>query len=121
MNNFEHFYRELLQLAQRYELDGTPLKIEKDLDNDVIKIFGEKITSLERAKNGLNDLLELGYATAEHHPYWKLLSSCSEITSTVLEKWSDSITSEDLSDIEWNLKEFRQSLDKIKTSFSSHR
>ena len=121
MSNFEQFYQELLDLVQKYELDNTPLKIEKDLDNDVIKIFGEKITSLERARNGLNDVLELGYATAEHHPYWKLLSSCSEITSTVLEKWADSITGEDLSDIEWNLKELGQSLDNIRTKFSSQR
>ena len=121
MKNFEDFYKDLLGLAQKYELENVPLKIEKDLDHDVIKIFGEKITSLERAKNGLNDVLELGYATAEHHPYWKLLSSCSEITGTVLEKWRDSIADDDLSDIEWNLKELRQSLDKIKTTFSSQR
>ena len=121
MTGFEQFYRDLLELVQKYELDNTPLKIEKDLENDVIKIFGEKITSLERARNGLNDVLELGYATAEHHPYWKLLSSCSEITSTVLEKWAGSITDEDLSDIDWNLKELRQSLVNIKTKFSSQR
>ena len=76
---------------------------------------------MERAKNGLNDILELGYATAEHHPYWKLLYSCSEVTGTVLEKWNDSLTEDDLSDMEWNLKEFRQSLDKIKNKISSQR
>ena len=119
MNNFENFYHDLLELAQKYEQQNVPLKIEKDLEHDVIKIFGEKITSVERAKNGLNDVLELGYATAEHHPYWKLLSSCSEITSTVLEKWRDTIDGDDLSDIQWNLKEFQQSLDNIKTKISS--
>ena len=121
MTNFEQFYQDLLELAKKHELLNTPLKIEKDFDNDVIKIFGEKVTSLDRAKNGLNDLLELGYTTAEHHPYWKLLSSCSEITSTVLEKWNDSISGDDLADIEWNLKEFHQSLDNVKTKFSSQR
>ena len=119
MSNFENFYQDLIDLAQKYELKNTALKIEKDFDNEVIKIFGEKISSLERAKNGLNDILELGYATAEHHPYWKLLSSCSEITSVVLEKWNESISSEDLSDVEWNLKEFHQSLENIKTKFSN--
>ena len=105
MSDFEDFYKDLLVLAQKYELDHTPLKIEKDLENDALKIFGEKITSLERAKNGLNDVLELGYSTAEHHPYWKLLSSCSEITNTVLEKWNDSLDGDDVSDIHWHLKE----------------
>ena len=121
MSDFEDFYKDLLVLAQKYELDHTLLKIEKDLENDALKIFGEKITSLERAKNGLNDVLELGYSTAEHHPYWKLLSSCSEITNTVLEKWNDSLDGDDVSDIHWHLKEFQQSFDNIKTKFSSQR
>ena len=42
------------------------------------------------------------------------LDSCSEITNTILEKWNDSITADDIVDIEWNLKEFYQSFDKIK-------
>ena len=121
MSNFERFYDDLLALVEKHERKNTPLKIEKDLENNIAKIFGEKITSLERAKNGLNDILELGYATAEHHPYWKLLYSCSEVTGTVLEKWNDSLTEDDLSDMEWNLKEFRQSLDKIKNKISSQR
>ena len=32
---------------------------------------------------------------------------------------SDSIDGNDLSDIQWNLKEFQQSLDNIKTKISS--
>ena len=118
LNNFENFYRDLLLLAKKYELNGTPLKIEQDLENTIVKIFGENHSSLNRAKNGLNDVLELGYTTAEHHPYWKLLDSCSEITNTILEKWNDSITTDDIRDIEWNLKEFNQSFDKIKNKNS---
>lgn len=114
MTNFENFYHDLLELAKKYELQNIPLKIEKDLENDIIKIFGEQITSLARAQNGLNDVTELAYATAEHHPYWNLLYNCSEISSSVLEKWKDSLSKDDLSDIEWALKELNQSLEKIK-------
>ena len=84
----------------------------------LFKIFGEKITSLARAKNGLNDVTELCYATAEHHPYWNLLYNCSEIANTVLEKWKDSLSVEDLSDIDWALKELNQTLEKIKNKNS---
>ena len=119
MSDFEDFYKDLLDLAKKYESQNVPLKIEKDLENEIVKIFGDKITSLTRAKNGLGDVTELAYATAEHHPYWNLLYNCSEITSTVLEKWRDSIDGDDLSDIQWNLKEFQQSLDNIKTKISS--
>ena len=115
MEDFESFYHDLLDLAKKYETKNIPLKIEKDLENDIVKIFGEKITSLARAKNGLNDVTELSYTTAEHHPYWNLLYNCSEIATSVLEKWKDSLSDEDLSDIEWAIKELNQSLEKIKS------
>ena len=118
MTNFENFYNDLLDLAKKYELQNTPLKIENDLENDIIKIFGEKITSISRAKNGLNDMAELAYATAEHHPYWNLLYNCSEIASNVLEKWGESLSKDDLSDIKWAIKELNQSLEKIKNKNS---
>ncbi|KFM18883.1 hypothetical protein AAA799P11_00914 [Marine Group I thaumarchaeote SCGC AAA799-P11] len=119
MENFENFYHDLVDLAKKYETKNIPLKIEKDLENDIIKIFGEKITSLARAKNGLNDVAELSYTVAEHHPYWNLLYNCSEIATSVLEKWKDSLSDEDLSDIEWAIKELTQSLEKIKSNVDS--
>ena len=118
MTNFENFYHDLVELAKKYETQNTPLKIEKDLENDIIKIFGEQITSLARAQNGLNDVTELAYTTAEHHPYWNLLYNCSEIASSVLEKWKDSLSKDDISDIEWALKELEQTLEKIKNKNS---
>ncbi len=120
MENFENFYHDLLDLAKKYETKNTPLKIETDLENDIIKIFGEKITSLARAKNGLIDVTELSYTTAEHHPYWNLLYNCSEIATSVLEKWKDSLSNEDLSDIEWAIKELTQTLEKIKNKNNDH-
>ena len=115
MTNFEIFYHDLLDLVKKHEEKNTPLKIEQDLENDVVKIFGEQITSLTRAQNGLNDVAELAYATAEHHPYWNLLYNCSEIANTVLGKWKSTLSEEDLSDVDWALKELHQSLEKIKT------
>ena len=114
MTDFENFYHDLLDFAKKYENQNIPLKIEKDLDNDIVKIFGEKITSLARAQNGLHDVTELAYTTAEHHPYWNLIYNCSEITNSVLEKWKQSLSEEDLSDIEWAIKELNETLKKIK-------
>jgi hypothetical protein len=114
MTDFENFYNDLLGFAKKYEQQNIPLKIEKDLNNDVIKIFGQRITSLARAQNGLNDVTELAYTTAEHHPYWNLIYNCSEITNSVLEKWHESLSESDFSDIEWAIKELNQTLEKIK-------
>ncbi len=114
MTDFENFYHDLLDLAKKYETQNVPLKIEKDLENDIVKIFGEKITSLARAENGLNDVTELACTTAEHHPYWNLIYNCSEITNSVLDKWKSTLSDEDLSDIEWAIRELNQTLEKIK-------
>ena len=113
MTSFDAFYNDLLELVNKHEKNNTPLKVEKDLEADIVKIFGENITALTRAKNGLNDVTELAYATAEHHPYWNLLYNCSEITNTVLEKWKSELSKKDISDIEWSIKELKQSLEKI--------
>jgi len=113
MSKFDSFYNDLLFLINSHGTNKTPLKIEKDLDANIIKIFGENITALARAKNGLNEVTELAYATAEHHPYWNLLYNCSEIANTILENWEGKLSKKDICDIEWSLKELRQSLDKF--------
>ena len=113
MTAFDAFYNDLLALVNEHEKKNTPLKVEKDLEVDIVKIFGENVTALTRAKNGLNDVTELAYATAEHHPYWNLLYNCSEIANIVLERWKSELSKKDASDIEWSIKELKQSLEKI--------
>jgi pterin-4a-carbinolamine dehydratase len=114
MASFEDFYNDLARLVEKYKKSNTPLKLEQDLDNDIIKIFGEKLTALARAKNGLNDVEELAYTTAEHHPYWNVLYNSSEIANTILEKWNDDLSKEDIEEIEWAIKEIAQTMEKIK-------
>lgn len=113
MTAFDTFYNDLHELVDKHEKNNTPLKVEKDLETDIVKIFGENVTALARAKNGLNDVTELAYATAEHHPYWNLLYNCSEIANIVLEKWKSELSKKDATDIEWSIKELKQSLEKI--------
>ncbi len=119
MATFEEFYHDLVALAEKYEKSNVSIKIENDSDNDIIKIFGEKITALARAKNGLNDANELAYTTAEHHPYWNLLYNSSEIANTILEKWKGKISKDDIDEIEWAIKELTQTLEKIKDTTTS--
>lgn len=114
MSDFEDFFSDLKKLVEKYEQKNTMIKTESDMDNDIIRMFGEKITALARAKNGLNDVIELAYTTAEHHPYWNLLYQSSEIASTVLEKWKGTLSDKEISEIEWSLKEISQTIEKIK-------
>jgi len=58
----------------------------------------------------VDKMAELSYTTAEHHPYWKLLYSCAEISKTTLEKWNSELTSDEL-DEEFNQETEEELLD----------
>ncbi len=110
------FYDDLIDLAKRHERQGLHLKIERDADSGIIKILDQRITPLARAKTGLCDVAELAHATAEHHPYWQVLSGCSDIADAILERWHDSLSPDDLSEIDWALRSISDSLERIKRS-----
>ena len=112
--SFTDFYKSLLDLVKTFEEKNTILKVEEDLAVNIIRIFGEGIDSVSRAKNGLEEVVELSYTTAEHHPYWALLYNCSQISKSILEKWNDELTEEDLSEIRWMISELENSCNKLK-------
>lgn len=111
---FSDFYNSLLDLSKSFEEKNLQLKIEPDLDANIVKIFGEKIDSISRAKTGLDDLAELAYTTAEHHPYWSLIYHSSQISKIALDKWDDDLTKEELDEIEWSVDELKNSCKKLK-------
>ena len=70
--------------------------------------------SVSRAERALYDIQELADSTAEHHPYWALLYNCSQISKSILEKWNDDLTKEDLNEIRWMISELENSCNKLK-------
>jgi hypothetical protein len=117
--SFTDFYKSLLDLVKTFEEKNTILKVEEDLALNIIRIFGEGVDSVSRAKNGLEEVVELSYTTAEHHPYWALLYNCSQISKSILEKWNDELTEEDLSEIRWMISELENSCNKLKNKVES--
>ncbi len=113
-NSFSDFYKSLLDLVKSYEKKNTMIKVEQDLESSIIRIFGGDIDSLSRAKNGLEYVAELAYATAEHHPYWGLLYHCSQISKISLDRWNDDIPKEELDEIEWSIDELKNMCKKLK-------
>jgi len=117
--SFTDFYKSLMDLVKTFEEKNTILKVEEDLALNIIRIFGEGVDSVSRAKNGLEEVVELSYTTAEHHPYWALLYNCSQISKSILEKWNDELTEEDLSEIRWMISELENSCNKLKNKVKS--
>lgn len=112
--NFSEFYESILKLAKSFEEKDTLMKIQADLESNIIRIYGEKTDSLTRAKLGLEDVSELAYTTAEHHPYWSIIYNSSQISKLALEKWDGSITNEELDEISWYAEELKNAVKKLK-------
>ncbi|MGI0026686.1 MAG: hypothetical protein ACREAD_02455 [Nitrosopumilaceae archaeon] len=109
---FAEFYESLVKLAKSFEEKNLLVKIQPDLEANIIRIYGEKTDSLALAKTGLEGISELAYATAEHHPYWNLIFNSSQILKIVLEKWDDDLTKEELDEISWNADEIKNTAKK---------
>lgn len=113
MAKFDDFYKELTALVKSYADNETMIKVESDLESQIIRIFGERVSSLGRAKNGLADASELAFTTAEHHPYWSLLYNACQIAKITLDKWESDLTREEIDEISWSLDELKNTCQKI--------
>ncbi len=116
---FSDFYKSLLKLVKSYEEKNTMLKVEENLESTIIRIYGEKTDSLSRAKNGIEDVAELAYTVAEHHPYWGLLYNCTQIAKIALDKWDDNLSKEECDEIDWSIDELKNTCKKLKEDLSS--
>ena len=88
-------------------------KVGVDRDADIVRIYGEGSDYLGRASSGLEEMLELAYTTAEHHPYWVVLYHASEISKTTLEKWESDFTADQISEMIWRCDEIKMALDRM--------
>lgn len=111
---FSEFCEEVEKLAKSFQEKNILVKIQPDLEANIIRIYGEKTDSLARAKGGLDELSELAYTTAEHHPYWNLIYNSSQISKLALEKWDGNLTKEELDEISWHAEELKNSCKKLK-------
>ncbi len=117
--DFSDFYQSLLELVKSFAKKNIMLKIEENLESNIIKIFGENFDSLSRAKNGIEDVSELSYTTAEHHPYWALLYHCTQIGKISLDKWTDELSTDELDEIEWSIDELKNTCKKLKENLQN--
>lgn len=111
---FSEFCEEVEKLAKSFQQKNILIKVQPDLEANIIRIYGEKTDSLARAKAGLDELSELAYTTAEHHPYWNLIYNSSQISKLALEKWDGNLTKEELDEISWHAEELKNSCKKLK-------
>ena len=110
---FSEFCEQVEKLAKSFQEKNILVKVQPDLEANIIRIYGEKADSLARAKAGLDELSDLAYTTAEHHPYWNLIYNSSQISKLALEKWDGNLTKEELDEISWYADELKNSCKKL--------
>jgi hypothetical protein len=115
IEDFSKFHDALLELIKSFEQKNVVLKVSSELDSNIIRIYGERSDALALAKTGLEEVAELAYATAEHHPYWNLLYNGSQILKIALEKWNQTLSDEELKEISWYADEIKNSAKNLIT------
>lgn len=111
---FSDFFESLQELIKSYEKKNLMIRIQHDLDSNMVRLFGEQISSLARAQGGLDDVSELACTTAEHHPYWNLLYHACQISKITLDKWNGDLTKEELDEISWSIDELKNTCEKLR-------
>jgi hypothetical protein len=118
--SFEEFYQNLQELVKSYSNKDVMIKLDADLEANIVRLFGQNLSSLAKAKKGLEDVSELAYTTAEHHPYWNLLYNACQISKITLEKWHSSLTKEELDEISWSIDELKNTCEKLRQNQHPH-
>jgi hypothetical protein len=117
-DDFATFQESLLTLIKSFEKKNVLIKLYADTDSNIIRIYGERSEGLALAKTGLEEIEELAFTTAEHHPYWSLLYNSSQIIKIVLERWNDKLSEDEIKEIMWLSDEIKNLSGRA--SFHSH-
>jgi hypothetical protein len=101
----------LVELFNKEE--GVSMTISIDKECGVIRICSQDTTIVKKASSALSEVLELSYATSEHHPYWSILYHATEISKTVLDEWDSNLSKDAISEMSWRADKIRVALEKI--------
>lgn len=116
VEDFSEFHDLLSNLVKSFEKKNVLIKMNSDPDSGIVRIYGERSDGLALAKTGLEEIEELAFTVAEHHPYWSLLYNSSQILKIVLEKWNGTLTESEIKEIKWYAEELKNSSGNV----SSH-
>ncbi|AFU58527.1 MAG: hypothetical protein QXX64_02975 [Nitrososphaera sp.] len=105
--------RIMLVLEELERSEKISTKVGVDRDAGIIRIYGEGSDYINRASSGLEEMLELAYTTAEHHPYWAVLYHAAEISKAALEKWESELTADQISEMSWRCDEIKVALERL--------
>jgi hypothetical protein len=108
-SDFIKFHESLLDLVQSFKKKNIVVNLRSDPDSNIVRIYGERFDNVTLAKAGLEEIEELAFTAAEHHPYWSILYNGTQILKIVLEKWDDKLTEDEIKEILWYVDTIKNS------------
>jgi hypothetical protein len=93
--------------------EGIDINTKFDKESGFIGIYTSNISILKKAKNGLNEILELSYSTAEHHPYWNIIYNTAEIARAILDTWNENFSLDQIQEMIWRNDEIKNTLNRL--------
>jgi hypothetical protein len=112
-SEYNKIYNAICSAIANLKEEGIDVITKFDKDSRFIGIYSSDTSILKRAKNGLNEILELSYSTAEHHPYWNLIYNTSEIAKTTLDSWNENFSIDQIQEMHWRTDEIKNTLNKL--------
>jgi len=110
---YNKIYNAICSAIANLKEEGIDVITKFEKDSGFIGIYSSDTSILKRAKNGLNEILELSYSTAEHHPYWNLIYNTSEIAKTTLDSWNENFSIDQIQEMHWRNEEIKNTLNKL--------
>lgn len=108
--------QEIRLLLDRIKGEGIITTLNVDEENGIMRIYLTNTNEIKRALSAVSEIIDLAYSTTEHHPYSLLLYHSTEVLRSVLDAWGDTLTADELSEIEWRVAEIKNNIERISIS-----
>jgi len=108
--------QEIRLLLDRIKGEGIITTLNVDEENGIMRIYLTNTNEIKRALSAVSEIIDLAYSTTEHHPYSLLLYHSTEVLRSVLGAWGDTLTADELSEIEWRIAEIKSNIERIRIS-----
>ena len=112
-SEYNKIYNAICSVITDLKEEGIDIKTKFDKESGFIGIYTSNTSLLKRAKNGLNEISELSYSTAEHHPYWNIIYNTSEIAKTTLDNWNENFSLDQIQEMLWRNDEIKNTLNRL--------
>ena len=112
-SEYDRIYNAICSVITNLKEEGIDVQTKFEKNSGFIGLYISNNSVLKRAKIGLDEILELSYSIAEHHPYWNIIYNTSEIAKTTLDNWDENFSHDQIQEMLWRNDEIKNTLTRL--------